>query len=107
MVSKISAWACGALITVLYAYMVIAGVGNILGMNDASALLQLPISGVGWWWLGFGTVLPIVSYSVALIVARTQSAWLRVMILAAGLCATAAVQLEVSHLVPGSIFFAG
>lgn len=105
MAMKISAWIAAVLVLVLYSSMAIFAVGNVLGMQELSEILQLPISGVGWWWLSFGVALPILGIAVSLLIARRSTAWVRVLVLAAGLCVCAAIQLEVSHLVPESIFF--
>lgn len=106
MAGKIFAWVMGALVTLLYGYLVAAGVGNLLGISEMASMLGLSLTGAGWFWLIFGISLPVVAYGLALLVARGRSASLRVLVLAAGLCAVAAVQLEVLHLVPQSSFFA-
>ncbi|MGK0715550.1 hypothetical protein [Leucobacter sp. W1153] len=106
MAGRLTTWILGALVTVLYLYLVVAGVGNLLGLTEMSALLGLSLTGTGWFWVVFGIALPVVGYAAALLIARGKSAALRVLVLATGLAVVAAVQLEVLHLVPQSSFFA-
>ena len=106
MAAKIVAWALGILLTVLYSYGVVTGVGNLLGISEMAALLDLTLTVTGWFWLLFGIALPLAAFAVALLVARGRSGGQRVLILATGLAVVAAVQLEVLHLVPQSSFFA-
>ncbi|MGO2138963.1 MAG: hypothetical protein ACTH30_01015 [Leucobacter sp.] len=91
----ISAWVAGVLILALYAYGVVAAIGNLMGMSTflGEALGPLP-----WALLGIAIFVPIGAIIVSLIVARGRTAWVRVLLLATGLCVTAAVQLEIMHL---------
>ncbi|GAA2839481.1 hypothetical protein FB468_1195 [Leucobacter komagatae] len=91
----ISAWVAGVLILALYAYAVVAAVGNLIGMSTflGEALGPLP-----WALLGVAIFAPIGAIITSLIVARGRTAWVRVLLLATGLCVTAAVQLEIMHL---------
>lgn len=106
MAGKVTAWVIGVLVTLLYAYLVVAGVGNLLGLTEMSTLLGLTLSGAGWFWVIFGIALPVAGFAAALVIARGASGAVRVLVLAAGLAVVAAVQLEVLHLVPQSSFFA-
>lgn len=106
MAGKVATWVFGALLILLYLYLVVAGVGNLIGMQEMSALLGLTLNAVGWSWLVFGIALPVVVFAVAFLMGRKRSAGLRLMLLATGVCLVAAVQLEVLHLVPQSTFFA-
>lgn len=106
MAARIFTWALGIVLTVLYAYGVVTGVGNLLGISEMAALLDLTVTAAGWFWLVFGIALPLVGFAVALLVARGRAGGQRVLILATGLAVVAAVQLEVLHLVPQSSFFA-
>ncbi|KIP53896.1 hypothetical protein SD72_00160 [Leucobacter komagatae] len=92
----ISAWVAAVAILALYAYAVAAGVGNLLGMSSflGDALGPLP-----WTLLGLAIFLPVGALVIALIVARGRSAWVRVLLLATGLCVAAAAQLEIMHLI--------
>lgn len=105
-VGALIAWAIGILITALYAYTVVAAVGNVIMLPEMGAEIGYGITPVGWWWLGFGVALPVIAYAVALVIGRRRSAAVRLLVLAAGICVVAAVQLEVMHLVPQSSFFA-
>lgn len=92
----ITAWIAGVVILALYAYAVAAGVGNLLGMSQflGEALGPLP-----WALLGTAIAVPVIALIVSLIIARGKSAWVRVLLLATGLCVSAAVQLEIMHLI--------
>lgn len=92
----IGAWIAGVLLTALYAYAVIAGIGNLIGMSTflGDALGVLP-----WTLLGLAVFLPIGAFIVSLIVATGRSAWVRILLLATGLCVAAAGQLEIMHLI--------
>lgn len=95
-VKLISAWVAAVAILALYAYAVAAGVGNLLGMSSflGDALGPLP-----WTLLGLAIFLPVGALVIALILARGRSAWVRVLLLATGLCVAAAAQLEIMHLI--------
>ncbi len=105
MAGRIVTWVLGVLLTLLYVYLVVAGVGNLIGLREMSALLGLTLNAVGWSWLLFGIALPVIVFAVALVIGRARSAGLRLLLLATGVCVVAAVQLEVLHLVPQSTFF--
>jgi hypothetical protein len=68
--------------------------------------MGLGITPSGWFWLGFGVLMPVVVYVLSLVIGRGRSAALRLLVIAAGLGVVAVVQLEVMHLVPQSGFFA-
>lgn len=95
-VNVITAWIAGIAILALYAYAVAAGIGNFLGMSTflGSALGPLP-----WALLGLAVLAPIAAFVISLVVARGRSAWVRLLLLATGLCVAAAVQLEIMHLI--------
>jgi len=106
MAAKISAWVVGVLVSLLYAWLVVAGIGNIFGLQQMASLLGLGLTGTGWFWLIVGVALPIVVFLLALVTGRRRGAGTRVLVLAAGLALVAAVQLEILHLVPRASFFA-
>ena len=91
----ISAWVAGLAVVALYAYLVAAAIGNLLGMSRflGEALGPLP-----WTLLGLAVFAPIGALIVTLIIARDRGAWVRVLLLFTGLCVAAAVQLEIIHL---------
>lgn len=95
-VKLISAWIAGAAIAALSAYAVAAGIGNLMGM---SSFLGDALGVLAWVLLGLSIFAPIGAFIVALVVARGRSAWVRVLLLATGLCVAAAVQLEIMHLI--------
>lgn len=92
----ISAWIAGLAIVVLYVYATIAALGNFFGMSDIvrSALGLMP-----WTLLILQVVAPAIALAVALILSRGRSAGMRVLLLATGICAAAAIQLEIMHLI--------
>lgn len=93
---RISPWALGVLLIGLYAYATAAAVGNLIGMGTylGDALGVLP-----WALLGLGVAIPAISLIVALLLTLKRGAWSRILLLAAGLCLTAAIQLEIMHLI--------
>lgn len=105
MTRRIITWAVWAIISALYVYMVIAAVGNLILLPEMVAAMGLQVTGAGWFWLIFGVTFPFIAYVGALIVARRGSPAVRLLALGTGLCIAAAVQLEVSLLVPQTTFF--
>lgn len=105
MTRRIITWAVGAIITGLYVYMVVAAVGSLTLLPQMVNVMGLSMTGIGWFWLIFGVALPPLAYAVALILSRRSGAAVRLLALVTGLCAAAAVQLEVMLLVPQSSFF--
>jgi hypothetical protein len=105
MARRIIAWTAGALLVALYAYTVIAAIGNVVLLPQMASSMGLGITGAGWFWLAFGVALPVLVLALALLIGRGRTAGPRLLVVAAGLCLVAAVQLEVLHLVPQSSFF--
>lgn len=105
MVSKIAGWAAFLVLTGLYAYMVVAAIGNLTQLPVMAEQLGLSVNAIGWFWLWFGVALPVVGYLVALLAGWHRRGGSRLLIFAAGLACVAAVQLEVSLLVPPTSFF--
>lgn len=105
MAGRVSAWVAGVLLTVLYAYMVVAAIGNLVGLQQMGGAIGLELTGIGWFWLLLGVGLPVLILLLALLIGRKRRAGARLLVLAAGLALAAAVQLEVMHLVPQSSFF--
>lgn len=103
---RISAWVVGVLLAILYAYLVVSAVGNLVGLQQMAGVIGLQLTGVGWFWLLSGIALPVLVLLLALLAGRRRGAGARLLVLAAGLALVAAVQLEVMHLVPQSSFFA-
>ena len=105
MAARITRWVVFGLLTALFAYLVIAAVGNLVLLPQMAAEIGLGVNGTGWFWLWAGIALPAVAYAAALVIARKRTAGGRLLILATALALTAAVQLEILHLVPQSTFF--
>lgn len=103
---RIFAWVIGVILTLLYVYLVVAAVGNLMGIQQMADLLGLVLTGVGWFWLLLGIAIPVIAFTVAVLLSRRRSAGARLLVLAAGLATVAAFQLEIMHLVPQSTFFA-
>ena len=103
---RVIAWVALVLLTLLYAYVVVTGVGNLTGISELAGVLGFAVSPAGWFWLTLGILLPIAVYAVALLFGRGRAAGVRVLLLATGLAVVGAIQLEILHLVPQTSFFA-
>lgn len=106
MAGRIMTWLAYALLATLYVYMVVAAVGNLVLLPEMAAELGLAVNATGWFWLWLGVALPITAAAVGLLVGRRRGRGSRLLVLATALAVTAAVQLEIMHLVPQSSFFA-
>lgn len=106
MTARISAWATGVLLGLLYVYLVVAAVGNLFGIREMAAGMGLSFTAVGWFWLVLGVILPVAALVIALLAGRRRTAGTRLLLLATGIGVVAAFQLEIMHLVPQSTFFA-
>lgn len=93
---RISTWAIGLVLVALYVYATVAAVGNLIGMG---AFLGDAFGVLPWVLLGVGVAVPAISLILALALAAQRGAWARILLLATGLCVTAAVQLEIMHLI--------
>jgi len=106
MAKTVTAWIAGLLIALLYAYAAVAGIGNLVGMLGLGSALGGGITALGWALLVFGIAMPVLVLALALLLARGRGKGMRILILAAGLALVAAVQLDMMHLVPESLYFA-
>lgn len=106
MARTISVWALFALLVVLYVYMVVAAIGNLLLLPDMAAQIGLSVNGIGWFWLWLGVLLPVTVFVLAAVLGRRQKRASRLLLFALGLALAAAMQLEILHLVPQASFFA-
>lgn len=104
--ATVAAWAWGVVLTLLYAFMVVNAVGNLLGMQQIGGSLGDGLSIAGWFWLLLGVCMPIAAYAVALLVGRKHRAGIRLLALLAGIAVVSAFQLEIMHLVPQLSYFA-
>ena len=105
MANRIVGWFSFIVLTGLYAFMVVAAIGNLTQLPDMAGQLGLTVNTLGWFWLWFGVALPVLGYLVALLVGKRRSGGIRLLILATVLACVAAVQLEVSLIVPPTSFF--
>lgn len=105
MTGKIVAWLSFVVLTGLYAFMVVAAIGNLTQLPAMAAQLGLGVNALGWFWLWFGVALPLFGYLLAMFIGRGKSGGVRLLVFAAALACVAAVQLEVSLVVPPSSFF--
>lgn len=92
---RILAWAVGLILVGLYAYAVVIGVGNYIGMTT---YLSAVIGTLPRVLLISGIAAPVLALGVALLLGRRRSAAMRILLLAVGLCVSAAIQLEITHL---------
>lgn len=105
MARKITGWAAFAVLTALYVYMVVAAVGNLTQLPQMAAQLGLAVNAIGWFWMWLGVALPVVGYVVALLAGRRHQGGSRLLILVTALAVVAALQLEISIVVPPTSFF--
>lgn len=106
MVKTVSAWIVGVLLAVLYVYAAIAAVGNVLGMVGLAGALGTGLSGSGWLWLSVGVLIPLLLLTAALWLGRGRAPWTRILLLAAGIAVVAVLQIDVTHVIPESSYFA-
>ncbi len=105
MAGRIMTWLAYALLAALYVYMVVAAIGNLVLLPEMAAELGLAVNATGWFWLWLGVALPIVAAAVGLLLGLRRGRGSRLLALATALAVTAALQLEILHLVPQSSFF--
>ena len=99
MTGRIMAWAAGVLLALLYGYLVVASVGNILGLQQSADAFGLALTPLAWAVLVFGIALPAIVFVGALLVSRRRTPGTRILVIVAGVCLVAAVQLESNHFV--------
>jgi len=99
MVGRVVAWGAAALLVLSYVYVVIAAVGNLIGLQESAIGIGLSLTPVAWAALLFGIALPVLVLVAAVWLGRRRTAGHRVLLIAAGLCLVAAVQLELNHFV--------
>ncbi len=104
MARKITGWAAFALLTALYVYMVVAAIGNLTQLPQMAAQLGLAVNALGWFWIWFGIALPVAGFLIAAFAGRRRSGGARLLIFATALACVAALQLEISLLVPVTSF---
>ncbi|GAA2180778.1 hypothetical protein GCM10009847_19950 [Leucobacter tardus] len=95
MASRITGWGAAAIIVALYIYAVVAAVGNLLGMVG---FLGDALSATAYIALIGGIAAPPLGLAAALWLGRGRTGGVRLLLLAAGLCGAAALQLDVLHL---------
>ena len=96
MMTRIVGWGYAALLLLLFVYATIAAVGNFIGVTGALGDL---IGGLGYVLLILGIALPALGLAVALWLGWKRTGGQRLLLLSAALCAVAALQLELQHLV--------
>lgn len=105
MARLITAWVGGVLLTALYVYAVLTGVGNLTGMLGFAGALGTTLSAPGWAWLLIGVAMPALVFAGALLLGRGRRAGSRILLLAAGIALVAVWQIDVLHLIPESAYF--
>lgn len=105
MAKTITGWVLFAVITGLYVFMVIAAIGNMTQLPEMASQLGLELNPAGWFWLWFGVCLPIVGFIVAILAGLKRKGGAKLLILATALTVVAAIQLEVSLVIPPTSFF--
>lgn len=100
------AWVVVAVITALYASVVLSGAFDFIELpRTARENMGLEVTATGLFWLGFGVLFPIVIYTVSLLSVRRRRVPVRIFALVTGLGVVGAVRLEVSYLVSRLDFF--
>lgn len=106
MTQRIAAWVIGLLLSLLYLYAIVAGIGNFVGVTGLGAALGTGLSGTGTLWLIVGVAMPALVFIVALLLGRRRAAATRLLLLAAGIALVAAWQIDMMHVIPESSYFA-
>jgi hypothetical protein len=87
-----------AFLGLFYAYDVWEAVGNLVGLNLQAQFYDTELSGFGWTVLIFGVLLPVLVYAVAYWLGRNRAFGVQALTLTVGLCAVAAVSLDITTL---------
>lgn len=95
-VKLVGAWTAGAMLVALYVYATLAAIGNLTGM---AAFVGSALGPVPWILLGAQVAVPAIALIASLVIARGRNSGTRLVLLAAGLCTAAAIQLEIMHLI--------
>lgn len=103
--SAVGFWVVWVAIAGLYLYALVASIGNFWGMNSVAQKLTGSLSTSGVVWLTAGVVLPLISFGIAVLLGRNRSRPQKLLMLAAGICLLAVMQLNIMHLVPNSSYF--
>lgn len=107
MPARVIAWAIAALITALYASVVVRGVVDLVELPRAAREnMGLGVTATGIFWLWFGALFPLPIFAGSVLSVRRQRAPIRLFALLTGLGVVAVVQLEVSYLVSRLDYFA-
>ncbi|MDJ0378612.1 bacitracin resistance protein [Cryobacterium sp. PH31-L1] len=77
-----------------YAYDVWEAIGNLVGLNLLAQSLDTQLSAFGWAVLIFAVILPILVYALAYWLGRNRAFGVQALTLLVGLCAVAAVSLD-------------
>lgn len=101
MVRRVIPWVIAVLLTALYAYALVAPIGNLIGLPGMGFAIGL----VGWFWLLVGVVLPPLAFVLAFLAGRGRPAMTRLTLLAAGLTVLALMQFQMVLLVPVTSYF--
>lgn len=95
----IAPWIIGVLLVALYAYATVAAVGNYVGVSSMLEFLGMEIRPIAWVLLVAGVAIPAIALAVSLLLGRRKTPVVRLLLLGTGLCVTAALQLEIMHLI--------
>ncbi|UBH04644.1 hypothetical protein K8P10_000155 [Leucobacter sp. Psy1] len=107
MPARVLAWVVSAVITALYASVVVRGVVDLIELPRAAREnMGLGVTSNGVFWLWFGVLFPVPIYAASVWAARRRAIPIRLLALLCGLGVVAVVQLEVSYLVSRLDFFA-
>lgn len=102
---RILTWLVAIILVGLYVYAVVAAVGNWIGIAGYAEALAGGLSAAGVAWLTLGVAIPVVALIVSILVGRKRSGSMRILILLLGLSLTAAMQLNIMHVIPTTSYF--
>lgn len=78
-----------------YAYSAWAGLGNLIGLNDAAGRLDTTLSGFGWGLLLTGVLAPVVVFAIAFWLGRRREIGPQILLLLTGLALVSALSLDI------------
>lgn len=81
-----------------YAYDVWEAVGNLVGLNLAAQGLDTQLSGLGWFALLLGVLVPAIVFAAAFWLGRSRGIGAQLLLFVAGLALVAVLSLDMTEL---------
>ncbi|PPF72116.1 hypothetical protein C5D04_13950 [Rathayibacter sp. AY1D2] len=88
-----------------FAWDVWEAVGNLIGLRSAAALLGTDLNPTGWAVLLVALCMPVLCFTVAVMLGRRRGVLARTGLLAAALCLSAVIALDVQLIFGGMNLF--